>query len=245
MVNPWEFIILHSIFQRPKWRRPSGARVIVCALAVLALGYGAATGITTFKYDPKNTESPCQFRRDSKVVQAMSFARIAVDSIIPFLVVLTTNVILIRNVLKSQENLISMNESTPGSSSTPCSKTPTLDQTTAKMDTTKQNPAMTDRRMTKAMRDYIAKRRAQRQLAIMVICTSIAFICLTLPFPSMLPIGMFYNYRKSLTTFVNFRIARKCTNLLLAANASINVFVYLASGTKFRQDFKTLFVGMF
>ncbi len=282
----------------------------------------------------KHTGGSCQVKEESQVVKALSFSRIATDSIIPFIIIVIANVILIRNVLKSQKDLHSMSESMPKTSSViSYDSTSIIENATLKMTNDTQDQAMamqkvpkekridqiqvdatsytsgkisapdnmdktnsnqvndtkyqavssnpekstskmakdtenltmtspsdkitsvldndtkilakTDRKIPKAMRDHIAKRKAQRQLAIMVICTSATFICLTLPFPTMMPISIWYDYRESLTAFVNFSIARQCTGLLLAANASINVFVYLVSGTKFRQDFKMLFAGMF
>ncbi len=305
--------VLDFIIQRPKWRRKSGARLIALVLAVLTIGSGSTAffSIINSNDGQKYSDVPCQVHSESLVVKSLLFARIGTDSIIPFAIILIANIILIKSVLKSQEDLNSMGESMANTSSTICSaSTSTPEKTTAKMindtqdqsmpnrmphdnidkststladDTKNQavasNPdkstsnaardtmnmtiaspsdkiisgldndrkilANADRKIPKAMKDFIAKRKAQRQLAIMLICTSVAFICLTLPFPIMRPISIWYDYRKSPTTLHNFTIAQQCTSLLLAANASINVFVYLVSGTKFRQDFKTLFVDIF
>ncbi len=223
----------------------SGAKVILITLTVLAIGYGKLAAFSTLKYEPNNPGGQCQFKEDSLLAKVLAFFRIGTDAVIPFLMILTTNIILIINVLKSQENLNSISEAASSTCSTASTEASTPDELTPKMITKRKKPAMIDTMNPMARKSLIAKPRAQRQLAIMLIFTTLAFIILNLPYICLRPISILYNYRQSLTAFVNYMLARQCTNLLLAANASINIFVYLATGTKFRQDFKTLFAGIF
>ncbi len=212
---------------------------------MLATGYAALIAFTTVSYEPNNPDGQCQSKEESRLAWALSLSKIVSDAVIPFIMILTTNIILIMNVSKSQKNLHSLTEPTSSTCTTSCSEASTPEKSTPKMYAKRKNPAMIAKMNPKARKDNIAKRRAQRQLAIMLIFTSLAFIILNLPWMTFLPISALYNYRGSLTTFVNFMFARQCSSLMLASNASINIFVYLATGTKFRQDFKTLFTGIF
>ncbi len=80
-----------------------------------------------------------------------------------------------------------------------------------------------------------------RQLTIMLLLVSFIFILLTLPFEIR---GAFFNNRDPDATKID--MIKKAFNLnityqFMILNFAINFFLYLLSGTKFRNDLKTLF----
>ncbi len=227
-----------------RWRRPSGARIIIGIVIALTTAYGGVVLAYDVQSDPPL--EPCWGNLSGFLSRIFSLVRICIDLVIPFLIIVSTNVILVKSVLKSKEATDSgqrskvkvkqltqpANVTEGGPMKAICSQVDLSDETITRMEKKEK-----EKRKKKSQ-----KEKSDRQLLIRLIFISLAFLLLTLPRLTIVAFSSFYKYRsRSLEFFTIFKLVMKCGGILLAVRPSINCLIYYGSGSKFRRDVKSMF----
>ena len=78
------------------------------------------------------------------------------------------------------------------------------------------------------------------QLTIMLLCVTFVFIILTLPQYTRYIVYTFVPIDSDPTTFATFVLIYHITNKAFYTNSAVNFWLYVASGSKFRNDLKRL-----
>ena len=82
---------------------------------------------------------------------------------------------------------------------------------------------------------------SERQMIAMLFFVTIALLLLTLPMYARLIVASSVDYNSSPEAYASFFLLIHVSNKLFVTNNCINFFMYVISGTKFRNDLKFLF----
>ena len=253
------------------WRRASGARIIVSLLLCISIGYGGHILALDTRSDPP--QRPCWIANQrGQHMEIYSWFRAAIDSIVPFFIIFITNLFLINSV-RNRKKALSVNDNNTDPSTAisiiseeiddnvtepKSEKTSGLEANDNEIELTanisaKSTEIESNRAKNKSVKIQDPKtitkqaRHVQtgKQIITMLIFTSFAFLFLTLPWVVIFSLSIKYDYMQTPRTYAYFTFGRTCATTLVAMKATVNVFIYLATGSKFRRNAKDLFYRLF
>ena len=91
-----------------------------------------------------------------------------------------------------------------------------------------------------SLRDKERHDKNDSQLTIMLLCVTFVFIILTMPQYTRYIVYTFVPIDSDPTTFATFVLIYHITNKAFYTNSAVNFWLYVASGSKFRNDLKRL-----
>ena len=151
---------------------------------------------------------------------ALSWVNLIVVSILPFILILTMNILIIKAVRERSVFVARFNNMASYS-------------TQVAYGSTLQN-------VREAVRTQQVSRN--RQIRVMLLTVSFAYLIITFPISVRVVVYNFVDYKRSAGAYGVFVLLYNVLNILLYSNNAINFYLYCITGSKFRQDLKNLFV---
>ncbi len=176
-----------------------------------------------------------------------SFFHLAVNSIIPYIVVFALNISIMNTIKARTKSLKGENSQIKSSDihtddSSNVSENSFSDISTVSGTASKRRGAFSSTQSVMSIGsamsgDKITRvQNQEKQLAVMLMTVSFAFLILT--FPLVLRYFVYTNldYKRSAATYAMYVFMYNLTNKLYMTNNAINFYLYCMSGTKFRKD---------
>ena len=219
------------------WRTTRRAKGVILVVYILSLFYGVMVVSTTSYSGPKNCTS---VGKGSKITEYLSWFMLAVHSLFPFFGILIMNIMMVKTIRNRPESDLGYNEDLKNEISDTYFQTNS--PSTISSSTSDNNFKISEPGTISQRRKQSGKRKeSSRQLAIMLLSVSFAFLILTSPVSIrnvIYALGLFTvnSNRKSAQSALIIAI----TSRLILVNGVINFWLYSVTGRKFRQDLKNI-----
>ena len=234
--------------ERSRWRTVKFAKILIGIVTFVGVTYTSHMLVFDLSF---SLATGCQAKPPTWLDMTIySLCRFAIDSILPFVLIFVSNILLLRSLSRRYEILREFTETVTNSTTAsngkemesfretkdeanvqdPCSK-PNDKEATSKIDSLEAE--MKTKKKVAGKKDT--------QLAVMLISVSFTFLFLMLPFLITMVLQYSVDYKHDPKLFADFSLAVQVSTQLMLTNACINFFLYSLTGSKFRADLKSLF----
>ena len=227
----------------------SRARVISVVIIIIGGVYSIPHFFTTRWVDNYRCTS---YAVDTLPVKVYGLVTSLSNSLLPFVALITMNSFIMRAALFRKKTLLSLKLPISSSSTSNFTDVPEVSsdvRTTAKSGVTflsinevGQGREKPQRNMLGGeQRDHSSGSRDQeRQLIVMLLCVSFVFLVLTLPIYIRQMVYQFIDETTSPEAYARYIFFHFFTQGLYFTNSSVNFYLYCLTGSRFRNDLKTI-----
>ncbi len=213
-------------------RTPKYAKRVIIGLLTFCLLMNIPHIFTSRRMSPKTCAS---FASKSPYTKIYYFIHMTIFSIIPYIMIFTMNISIIRTMATRTKYFDKMNGEANDS--------PAVDKyensgiNSIKLQSTAGQARDTVRRSSGIPKSH----NLERQLTIMLLAVSFAFLFLTLPLFIRYFLYTSINPRTSAKAYALYHFLYNLSNKLYMTNNAVNFYLYAITGSKFRKDLMELF----